>query len=107
VSAGDGALDVSRRTALVTVCGAAAVWWLSLFPGSTADHRAIERVVANIPFEDARYTCVDAAGVCSTLYSQVRDSECNPSSMRDYFNYYSTVWRAMRLTINCFDEPFK
>lgn len=51
--------------------GSAAAW-LALCGGPhVADNQAIEQVVANVPFEDARFACADASGVCATLYSQV------------------------------------
>lgn len=62
---------------MVAACGAATIWWLGIFPQLDTDHRAIERVVANVPFEDAMATCTEAAGICATLYSQVRlRTEC-------------------------------
>lgn len=63
--------DITRRSAVIAACGAATIWWLGIFPLSATDHRAIERVVANVPFEEARATCTESAGICATLYSQM------------------------------------
>lgn len=69
----EDALEVTRRSGMVSALafGSAAAW-LALCGGPNVnDTQAIEQVVANVPFEDARFACADASGVCSTLYSQM------------------------------------
>lgn len=73
VYADEDALEVTRRSGMVSALAlGSAGAWLALCGGpNPADNQAIEQVVANVPFEDARFACADASGVCSTLYSQV------------------------------------
>lgn len=60
---------IPRRAALIAAFGF--LTWFGLFPHAYV-HKAIEQPAATVPLADAEAACMEAAAVCSTMYSQVQ-----------------------------------